>query len=101
MWFFNRKKKNTQPQNARIAHRAVKLAKLAEVYNIPLSENADRVAEITDQELEALNAGTSSQIVGCPANITPIFAGCSQTCAGCPYFLQPERKRNGCALREN
>ena len=99
--FFKKRKHNAQPENARIARRAVKLAKLAELYNVSMSENADRIIGITDRDLEALSGGVSP-IVGCPANIIPMFAGYSQTCADCPYYLSSHNgnKQNGCVLKE-
>ena len=100
--FFKKRKQNTQPENARIARRAVKLARLAEIYQVPLPENADRFCKITDRELDTLSIGTSG-VVGCPANIIPLFAGYSQTCAACPYFScdRTGDKQSGCALKES
>jgi hypothetical protein len=98
----NKKKRNTQPENARIANRAVKFAKLAEINNVSLSDTdgfADKITEITDAELER-SVGASG-IVGCPANIIPLYAGFSQSCAICPYFAK-EAAGNGqerCALK--
>ena len=100
------KKQNTQPENARIAHRAVKLAQLAEINNVSLSFDdasglAGVIAEITDRELEDLSAG-ASPIVGCPAKIIPLFAGYSGACAACPYFVRdPDKKQSGCVLKED
>ena len=103
---FLNKKKNSQPENARIARRIVTLTKLAELYNVPLSEEnaaglAGRIAEITDEELIKLSSG-AYPIIGCPVNIIPLFAGYSQHCSGCPYYLsiRNEDKQNGCALKE-
>ena len=100
-----KRKQNTQPESARIARRAVKLARLAEMNNVSFSDDstgdlAGRIAEITDNELDTLSAGTSP-VAGCPANIIPLFAGYSQTCTGCLYFAHDHTgKQNGCALIE-
>ena len=105
--FFNKKKQNTQPENARIARRAVKLARLAEINNVSFFDDnagnlADRIAVITDRELDTLSAGVSG-VVGCPTNIIPLFAGYSQNCAACPYYLCSHNgnKQNCCALKES
>ena len=96
--FFKKRKQNTQPESTLIARRAVKLARLAEIYHVPLPENADRFCKITDRELDTLSIGVSG-VVGCPANIIPLFAGYSQTCVNCPYFACDHTdKQNGCAL---
>lgn len=97
---FIRKKQNTQPGNVRLACRAVKLAKLAEIYNIPLSsgnaaELAGLISEIPDRELGA----ETSAIIGCPAGIIPLLAGFSGTCGNCPYFVCDNTKRKECALK--
>ena len=99
--FFKKRKQNTQPESARIARRAVKLARLAELYNVSLSENVVSIAKIPDWELDKISGGVSA-IVGCPASIIPMFAGYSQTCAGCPYFARDHTDtQNGCALKES
>ena len=104
--FFKKRIHNTQPENARIAHRAVKLARLAEINNVSLYGNGEsnlavRLAGITDRELDTLSVGVSP-IVGCPANIIPLFAGYSQTCDACPYFARDHTgKQNDCALKED
>ena len=74
--------------------------------NVSLSDDgagnlAGRLAGITDRELDTLSAG-ASPIIGCPANIIPLFAGYSQACVVCPYFAQSHTGRqNGCVLKED
>ena len=103
---FKKRKQNTQPENARFARRAVKLARLAEINNVSFFDNgagnlAGRIAGIADRELETLSAGVSP-IIGCPANIIPLFAGYSQTCAACPYFVCDHNDtQNICAIKED
>ena len=109
MKFFNRKSYNTQPEMARLTHRAIRLAKLAEVYNISLSDDdgseiADLIAEIPDSELEKIGGAGTTALIGCPAKITPFFAGYSQSCVGCMYFngdgIANKRKKKACMLNE-
>lgn len=105
-WFFGKKKRNEQPENVRIAHRAVKLAKLTETYHISLSDKdaaelVGEIADIPDRELDYIGAG-ASVIVGCPAGIIPLFAGYGGHCAACPYYTRNPagNQHDCCALIE-
>ena len=89
-----------------MARRAVILTKLAELYNVSLSEEsttnlAISISKIPDWELDKINDGVPP-IVGCPANIIPTFAGYSQHCPDCPYNLggYNNKKQSNCALKE-
>jgi len=103
MKFFKKKPGNMQPEYARLANRAVKIAKLSEIYNIPLadggaSELAGLIAEIPDKDLD--NIGITTPIIGCPAKIIPLFAGYSCECAVCPYFARDGTEKNECVINE-
>lgn len=109
---FSRKRRNIQPEAARLAHRAVNLAKLARVYNVGLSDDgaarlAARFADVPDAELDAF-ARAAAPIVGCPHGVTDLFAGYSRGCAKCPYNVRVPAGEGGghgaadgfCALKE-
>ena len=103
MKFFKKKNRNMQPEYARLANRAVKITKLAEIYNIPLadggaSELAELIREIPDNELD--NIGITTPIIGCQAKIIPMFAGYSRGCADCPYFVRDGTKKKECVINE-
>ena len=104
---FPKKKHNSQPETARLARRAVTLAKLAALYNVDLSgegaaQLAARVAHIPDGELIACGAN-SPVMLGCPRGMAALFAGFSKECARCPYNIRApaERSDSHCALNQS
>ena len=103
---FVKKMRSTQPETARLAHRAVKLAKLAKRYAVNLSDGgaielAKRLAGVPDAKLDELCDG-AVPMIGCPCAMPALLAGYSHGCGMCPYNVEMSNGMRGdcCALKE-